>query len=127
MFRWNKMKKYFVKTSRKKINCSSRILELHRVLELVCVGDATFGHRPKARGPFRSNDKVFCRLGILSERRALGFKRRGAKTKVQQRRRRRAKRGEDQGPNSEDEGERREARTKVQRRRVAKRGIRKRL
>jgi hypothetical protein len=44
--------------------------------------DATFGHRPKAHGPFGTNDKVFSRPSNLSDRRALGFERREAKTKA---------------------------------------------
>ena len=80
------------------------------------VYDYTFGHRLKARGPFGSNDKVFCRSNDLSEDEG---KRREAKTKAptakakaseerrrsrrQRRRRRLAKRGEDQGANGEVE------------------------
>ena len=48
------------------------------------IGDATFGHRPKARGPFGSNNKVFCRHGNRSDRRLV-------------------KTGEDQGANGEVE------------------------
>jgi hypothetical protein len=46
------------------------------------VGGTTFGHRPKARTQFECNDKVFCRLGKPSSRRASSFGRRVAKTKA---------------------------------------------
>ena len=46
------------------------------------VGGATFGPRPKARTQFECNDKVFCRLGKPSSRRASSFGRRVAKTKA---------------------------------------------
>ena len=48
-------------------------------MTVALVEDASFGHRPKARGPFGSNDKVFCRPNDLSEDEG---KRREAKTKA---------------------------------------------
>ena len=65
------------------------------------VGGATFGHRPKARAQFECNDKVSCRLGKPSSRRASSF---GRRPRRHRRRRRQAKSGEDQGAYGEDQG-----------------------
>ena len=62
--------------------------------QLTCVGGATFGHRPKARAQFECNDKVSSLLGKLSSQKASSFGRRPVRHR---RRRREAKRGEDQG------------------------------
>ena len=83
--------------------------------------------RPRAQ--FGFNDKVFCPLGKLSNRRTSSFERRKAKTSTpkaktkaseerrrparRRRRRRQAKRDEDQRAEGEDEGKRREAKVKA--------------
>ena len=82
-------------------------IRLHAV---PAVGGTTFGHRPKSRAQFECIDKVSCRLGKPSGRRASSF---GRRPRRHRRRRREAKSDEDRGATGEDEDKWRVAKTKA--------------